>query len=65
MTLTNINIFPSSDKNSNNNNNNDNNIIIIILEFFQSKVIVFLIEMKCYSNNFLIETKWFFNRKEL
>ena len=40
-------------------------IIIIILEFFQSKVIVFLIEMKCYSNNFLIETKWFFNRKEL
>ena len=55
MTLTNINIFPSSDKNSNNNNNN--NIIIIILEFFQSKVIVFLIEMKCYSNNFLIETK--------
>ena len=52
--MTNINIFPSSDKNSNNNNNN---IIIIILEFFQSKVIVFLIEMKCYSNNFLIETK--------
>ena len=63
MTLTNINIFPSSDKNSNNNNNS--NIIIIILEFFQSKVIVFLIEMKCYSNNFLIETKWFFKRKEL
>ena len=63
MTLTNINIFPSSDKNSNNNNNN--NIIIIILEFFQSKVIVFLIEMKCYSNNFLIETKWFFYQKEL
>ena len=51
MTLTNINIFPSSDKNSNNNNNNNNNnIITIILEFFS-------VQSNCLIFNFLIETK--------
>ena len=43
MTLTNINIFPSSDKYSNNNNIVIIIVIIIILEFFS-------VQSSCFSD---------------
>ena len=50
MTLTNINIFPSSDKYSNNNNIIIIIVIIIILEFFS-------VQSSCFSdwNEMLLE----------